>query len=163
MSSDLLKALTELQQFAAAANRQEYYRKLRDPDKSEVIDYFYTMINVDDPTINKTTGVKHTVESMVQDLQARVGLDAVLGKKEDAQPPLSRRASVPATEDELFKALSEFSRKYFLISSPFSLELLLQALVKTREKIPKHKIAFFITPNFYKMNISVMFSIILLA
>jgi hypothetical protein len=121
MSSELLKAIKALEQFATATTRQEYFQKLREPDKSEVFDNFLSIMSSEDPTINKTTGVRHTVESMVSELSNRVGLDAVLQKNSaDAVQELSRKAKymvddgkIP-NDTEIRDILSEFSRKYFL-------------------------------------------------
>lgn len=121
MSDDLLKAVQVLKQFTAAATRQEYFQKLRDTDKSEVFDNFLSIISAEDPTINKTTGRKHTVDSIVSELHARVGLDAVLRKHAVDEPlALSRKAKYMASdgklpdEQTLKGELTEFSRKYFL-------------------------------------------------
>jgi len=93
MSGDFLKTIHELEQFAVATTRQEYFRKLRDAERSDVIDNFFSIMSAEDPTINKTTGKKHTVESLVQELQARVCLDTVLQKQSTNEfPPLSRKA-----------------------------------------------------------------------
>jgi hypothetical protein len=121
MSDDLLNAMKILEQFAAATTRQEYFQKLRDSEKSDVFDNFFSIMSADDPTINKTTGIKHTVESMVSELQGRVGLDAILRKRaEDTPPSLSRKAKYMTNdghvpdESGLVKLLEDFSQKYFL-------------------------------------------------
>ena len=121
MSGDFLKTIHELEQFAVATTRQEYFRKLRDAERSDVIDNFFSIMSAEDPTINKTTGKKHTVESLVQELQARVCLDTVLQKQSTNEfPPLSRKAKHLTqgdgvlTEQDLVKRLEEFSKKYFL-------------------------------------------------
>jgi hypothetical protein len=121
MTTDFLKAIRELEQFAAATTRQEYFRKLRDADTSEVFDNFVSIVSAEDPTINRTTGIKHTVESMVSELQSRTGLEALLKKRsEDGAPTLSRKArylsndGAQITEEQLIAELEEFSKKYFL-------------------------------------------------
>lgn len=121
MSNDLLKAVRALEQLSVATTRHEYFQKLRDPNKSEVFDNFFAIVSADDPTISKTTGRKHTVESMVSELHDRVCLDAVLQKRSADEPLiLSRRARYMADdgkvldEEALKTELEEFSRKYFL-------------------------------------------------
>jgi hypothetical protein len=121
MNDDLLKAVRMLEQFSIATTRQEHFQKLRDSNKSEVFDNFISLISSEDPTINKTTGKQHTVESMVAELQERVGLDSLLRKRSnDDSMQLSRRASILqdtesiTSDEELEKVLSEFCKKYFL-------------------------------------------------
>lgn len=121
MTTNFLKAVQELEQFVKANTRQEYFRKLRESENSEVFDSFVAIVSSEDPTINKTTGIQHTVESMVLELQNRTGLDALLRKRSNNTPPtLSRRAKYMSndgaqiTEADLQAKLEEFSRKYFL-------------------------------------------------
>jgi len=121
MNDEFLLAIQQLQQFAGAATRQEHFKKLRDSEYSEVADGFFNLLAKEDPVINKTTGVQHTVESMVSELQSRVGLDRVLNKKSTkVLPILSRKAKYdvkvgePLSEADVLGKLEEFSKKYFL-------------------------------------------------
>ena len=122
--SDLIKSIEILDAFVRQADRLEEVQRRRNGRESEIMDSFFELfsgnMNIQDPTINKTTGTKHTVESMVEELKDRVGLEAVKGQKKIASPILARRAKYDPfkhpdmTEEDLKRELQEFARKYFL-------------------------------------------------
>lgn len=121
MNDDFLAAMRQLEQFATAKTRQDHYRGLRETEKSDVMDNFFDIMAREDPTLDKVTGSSHTVESMVNDLRSRVGLDQLLSKRaSDAQPVLSRKAKYMVddganlSEQDLIEKLESFSQRHFL-------------------------------------------------
>lgn len=70
--------------------KQSYARQMRGEETADWLQDFFTSYASGDPTINKQTGRKHTVESMVEELKERVRLDSI--KKEAIyRPPLRLR------------------------------------------------------------------------
>lgn len=113
--------VTKLEQFCKQASRQDYYRALRDPDRSDVMDTFFAMMSKDSPIVNAKTGQRHTVESMVGELRERVGLESYLNRivAKNDRIELSRRAAQKINLDEI---TDEAKLKEFL--GQFSLRFL---------------------------------------
>lgn len=89
----------------AADRHQAKARQMRGEQHPEWVDNFFDSLMgsmsvegsievsvKEDPTINKQTGIRHTVESMVEELAARVKLDAIQ-KSASFEVPLFVRAS----------------------------------------------------------------------
>lgn len=75
-------------------------RRMRGDYMPEWADEFLQSFSADDPTINKETGIKHTVNSMVEDLKQRVQLDAIK-KSASFQPPLFVKAFEENWQEEV--------------------------------------------------------------
>lgn len=71
--------------------KRSYARSLRGESDPEWVHDFFKSFSAEDPTIDKESGRKHTVESMVEELKNRVKLDSI-----------SKIASICSREPSLF-------------------------------------------------------------
>lgn len=82
-------------------------RQLRNSTEPEWVDNFFQIMSSSsiDPTIDKKTGIVHTVESMVEDLRSRVGLSG-LDKKASFTVALSKKGRF-SIEDKEYDKMNE--------------------------------------------------------
>lgn len=96
---ELAQLLATLNAFTEHSQKQAHFRNLRDPSSSEIFDEFVKIMAA--APVNGYSG-QITVESVVSDLRARVGLDNIVAADE------------VNTDDELKARVAEFCNKYFL-------------------------------------------------
>ena len=97
-NQDNLKALFDLLERSkpafARAEQRSYARDLRNETTANWLDNFINtqIVEASDPVINKQTGLKHTVESMVEDYRLRVGLNTLNKEASFLRVALSKRS-----------------------------------------------------------------------
>lgn len=84
----------------ADERRQTIASQLRNDYVPEWIEEYLASYAAADPTLNKETGRKHTVESMVEELKERVRLDAIEKKASIFFPPLRAKLAELAEEKQ---------------------------------------------------------------
>lgn len=127
--SELNRLVNQIKPFITRDEQLQSARRMRNEVQADWLSNFMdTMMaqeaspESNDPTINKQTGMRHTVESMVEELSSRVGLQT-----------LSKTASEEPSDEELEQLAEYVSGRLARSGNYVGLEQLLSGIMEERK------------------------------